>query len=68
MKEGFYFREHTKFGVILYEYRNGILSCYSNIVTWTENGKLQWHKLPEYGWILSNRTINEAIFYYLEDL
>lgn len=53
MKEGFYLYDNAFFGVILYEYRDGILSYYSDTLTWLENGERRTYKFKEYGWFLS---------------
>ena len=70
MKEGFYLCDNAFFGVILYEYRDGILSYYSDTVTWLENGDRRTYKFKEYGWFLSKRdSLDDLVFLvFLEDL
>lgn len=67
MKEGFYLREHPIYGIILYEYRYGILSYYGNNVNWTEDNNHINYQFEEFGWFLSkNKNLTNLEF--LEDL
>ncbi len=66
MKEGFYIRDCGKYGVVLYEYRYGILSYYNNHITYIENSRVHKHTVG-YGWFLSKVKLDDK-FIYLEDL
>lgn len=67
MKEGFYLYNNAFFGIILYEYRHGVLSYYSDTLTWLENGERKTYKFKEYGWFLS-KMLHTNKLEFIEDL